>query len=439
MRRTVIVATAFLIAASAVPAHAQDGGTDPGTLRGAVDQLLRFGDCPAGIPICLDVDAGTHGSHFNDDGRTIQGAMVDFLGASIARTISSLPLAATSSGSIWRPGPGGIPVETRTSAGPIFAERAATLGQGRILFGANASGFSFSSLRGQDLDDLGMTLTHENLAPESGGALGDPAFENDIIQVSADMSVSALVSSFYAAVGVTDRLDLSVAIPVVRTEVSGTAEADVIQRGPTAEHFFDQPSGQTSAQSSVDESATGIGDVALRGKYQFTDPAATLSLGVLADARLATGDEEDFHGAGSSSFRGLLIASGTYGVFGPHLNAGYMIRGAETANDVFLATLGFDVLAADRVTLAADLIGEFETEDSPLTFPGGREFTDGSTVDPIPFPTERDDIVDLAVGAKASPTQGLNVIGNVLFPINKDRGLRPDLGWTVGVEYNFGT
>ena len=119
MRRTVIVATAFLVAASGVPAHAQDGGTDAGTLRGAVDQLFRFGDCPPGIPICLDVDAGTHGSHFNDDGRTVQSAMVDFLGASIARTISGLPLAATSSGSIWTPGPGGIPVETRTSAGPI--------------------------------------------------------------------------------------------------------------------------------------------------------------------------------------------------------------------------------------------------------------------------------------------------------------------------------
>ena len=40
---------------------------------------------------------------------------------------------------------GGVPVRTSQSAGPIFAERAQTLGRGRMLAGLTRSSFSFTS------------------------------------------------------------------------------------------------------------------------------------------------------------------------------------------------------------------------------------------------------------------------------------------------------
>jgi len=54
----------------------------------------------------------------------------------------------------------------------------------------------------------------------------------------------------------------------------------------------------------------------------------------MADARLPTGNEEEFTGAGNLALRGLAIVSGRFGNFSPHLNVGYMLRTGEGRKDV---------------------------------------------------------------------------------------------------------
>jgi hypothetical protein len=40
------------------------------------------------------------------------------------------------------------------------------------------------------------------------------------------------------------------------------------------------------------------------------------------------------------------------------------------------------------------------------------------------------------VGLKLTTAPGLTVVGNSQWPLNRG-GLRPDLIWTLGLEYNF--
>ena len=84
---------------------------------------------------------------------------------------------------------GGVPVSTSTSAGPIFAERAQTLGRGRVLGGISRTSFGFATLRGVDMNNIQLTFTHENVDFAGCDAVfagdcaqyGVPAFENEVM------------------------------------------------------------------------------------------------------------------------------------------------------------------------------------------------------------------------------------------------------------------
>src|SRR5205085_11175091 len=112
---------------------------------------------------------------------------------------------------------------------PIFAERATTLGRGRVLAGASHSAFRFTSLRGVPLSNVQLAFTHQNVDfagcdsvyHDSCKKMGVPALENDVIDVNLALDISVRVTSLYVTYGVTDRLDVSAVVPVVSTSVSG--------------------------------------------------------------------------------------------------------------------------------------------------------------------------------------------------------------------------
>ena len=58
------------------------------------------------------------------------------------------------------------------------------------------------------------------------------------------------------------------------------------------------------------------------------------------------------------------------------------------------------------------------------------------TITPSGIPDRRDDIVDGSLGLKLTTAAGLTIVGNGEWPLNRG-GLRPDIIWTVGLEYNF--
>ena len=57
-------------------------------------------------------------------------------------------------------------------------------------------------------------------------------------------------------------------------------------------------------------------------------------------------------------------------------------------------------------------------------------------MEPTNLPSDRDDIVDLSAGFKFTTDFQMNIVTNVLVPLNNG-GLRADVLWTLGLEYNF--
>jgi hypothetical protein len=426
MRRSVL-ALAGLLCVS-VPAQAQK-------LRDKIGDLFTFGNC--GQPLCLDgsINAGTgHGNHFIPAAASGNFAVISFISDAIATNASNFPISATSSGVTFKL-VGGVPVKSTSSAGPIFGERAQTMGRGRFLMGANMSGIRFKTLRGVPIDNLSLTFTHEDIG---NPGLGDPAFENDVINLRMSMYVDLLVTSFFVTYGLMDHVDLSVAAPLVHTSFQGRSTAQIVPFGTPAFHFFGGTAADPILRASTATfgSATGIGDVAARVKINLANKNS-FAFAVLGDARFATGDEKQLLGAGDASFRAMAIASAQYGAFSPHLNGGYLWRGGNLANDAVIANVGFDQALNDWVTLAADVLSEWEVGDSKLKLPGPVTFTIPftRTVDPTDIPNKRDNRANASLGFKFI-TGGPTIVTNALIPLIRG-GLQPNVVWTTGVEFNF--
>lgn len=405
-----------------------------GGLRSQIEErLFTFGDC--GVPLCLDVP-NVHGDHFLPSLAQGNAAVIAFLTDAIGKAAASVPLSATSSGATFT-FVGGLPVATSTSAGPIFNERAQTLGQGRFFLGASATGIEFKSLNGAPLTNLQLNFKHQDGDPTPD--LGDPTFENDVIALQLAMDVSILVGTLAMTYGVTDFIDFGVAVPIVRTSVSGSSEAQVLPFGSTAVHRFagDAANPVLRAAASMDGSASGIGDVAARVKINLGQ-GSNMGAALLTEVRIPTGDEENLLGSGALQVRALGLYSAQFGTFSPHLNVGYTVREQEGQNDAILLGVAFDDLLTDWATLAVGVESEIQV--------GGSEF---SLPDPIVFdtpfarqvpatnvPNQGGDLLRASMGAKFTVRGGTVLVANVLFPL-RDVGLQPDFIWTLGLDFPF--
>jgi hypothetical protein len=408
-----------LLLAPVVPLQGQ-------SLTQEFSRLFTFGGC--GEPLCLTVNASVHGNHYVPSVTQGERNTLNFLQGAIGAGLSAVPAAAANAGVRLR-FVDGLPVTEEVSPGPIFADRAQTLGRGILLVGGNVTGLGFSSLRGQPLNDLLLNFTHENVgAPE----LGDPSWENDILEVRTDLAVSLFVTSVYAAYGVSDALDLAVSVPVVRSSLSGRSSAQINTTDPNTPHRLEPD--QRAAQA--EGSAVGLGDVAVRAKYRVLE-RDRWAAGVLGEARLPTGREEDFLGTGSLGIRVLGILSGQSGNFAPHVNGGVLLSGNDVIGDQLLLVAGFDQILTPSVTLALDLVGAWGIGESGLTFPTEVQFDiPPRTVRTTNLPDISDDRLDGSVGAKFMAPGGMRIITNVLLPLNKG-GMRPGLTWTLGGEFVF--
>ena len=388
-----------------------------------------------------------HGDHFIPAAVASNGTVISFLTNSVGSNVANVPVGATSGGSTFS-FQGGVPTRTSTSSGPILGERAQTLGRGRVLAGLARTGVHFKTLRGVDLNHLRFTFTHANtdfpgcdsIAGGDCSLLGVPTLENETIDLNLALNVQLNVTSFLLTYGVSDRIDVGVVLPLVSISFDGTSNAQINPFGPPpAVHFFggtpDNPI--LTASRTVDGSSTGLGDVDGRVKVSLRR-GEPLSVSVLGDVRFPTGSESNLLGSGAWAARGLAILSAHFGAFTPHANFGYLYRGGQFENDAVLATVGFDHLMAPWATLAIDVLSALQVGESPLQVPGPVmiEAPYHREIIPTVIPDSRDDIVVGSVGLKLTAASGLTVVANGGWSLNRG-GLRPDVIWTGGLEYNF--
>ncbi len=443
--RSLLLAVAVLAAAAPQmqAQHLQDRLSALFIFGDGQDQLFLGGTADPNNPDAVRI----HGSHFVPSAVASNGTVISFLTNSIGSNVANIPVSAASGGSTFS-FEGGVPVRTSSSAGPVFGERAQTLGRGRALVALTRSGANFKTLRGVDLQNLRFTFTHANSDFEgcdsiAGGdctLLGVPTLENETISLDLALDVRLTVTSFLLTYGLTDRVDVGVVLPIVSTSVQGSSTAQINPFGlPPAVHFFGgTPENPIlTASRFVDGSSTGLGDVAARVKVALRR-SEPVSVGVLADVRFPTGSNMDLLGSGSFAARGLAIVSARFGDFSPHANLGYLYRGGDFENDAVLATAGFDHLLAPWATLAADLVSELQVGTRPLEVPAPVviEAPYRRVIQPTTIPDRRDDLVNASLGVKLSAAAGLTVVANGEWPLNRG-GLRPDVIWTLGMEYNF--
>jgi hypothetical protein len=84
------------------------------------------------------------------------------------------------------------------------------------------------------------------------------------------------------------------------------------------------------------------------------------------------------------------------------------------------------------------MITEWQIGDSKIVLPGPIEYvTPFNRVYPATsIPTKKQNIMNLALGAKFMVRGGMVIVVNGLVPLKRS-GLQPNFAWTTGLEYTF--
>jgi hypothetical protein len=290
----------------------------------------------------------------------LQGA----LNSSIATALSTLPLASPASGVILRiDAATGAELPASSTLGPIFTERAETIGKRKFYIGFSNQDFHFTSFNGGSLNQL--TLLDPGGVPSStlGGLTSLPA----TYTMSVDVHLSQDVT--FLTYGVTNRFDVSLGLPVVHASLTSQTSTGLIYAGsgfgalpggPAGSSCWClstfTPGGPPGAPGSSNGlglilpingqaglGRTGFGDMLLRLKGTVFDSSSTvLALGT--DVRFPTGDAENFLGTGAMAVK-PFVALSLYStplsngiVFSPHVNVGWQIEGKSVLGGLLSST-----------------------------------------------------------------------------------------------------
>jgi hypothetical protein len=201
---------------------------------------------------------------------------------------AAFPIGSSSGGfTYFYDATSGAAMRSSPSFGPAFAERPLTSGRGTFNVGITYLHRRFNELEGVDVDD-GSLKFHGAL---DSVFTGEPI---DAVESTFKLKMKSDTTTLFATYGVLDKLDVSVAVPLQHVSIEAEVTSQLLRFGPTS----GIPGSQIPAGSaSTSQSASGIGDIAVRAKYNiFNNSRGALAGGV--DLRLPTGDETDMLGTG---------------------------------------------------------------------------------------------------------------------------------------------
>ena len=375
----------------------------------------------------------------------------------LASQLSSFPLVSSAGGFTWRFAPvSGTFTRASDSFGPIFADRALTIGRNRANFGVNFQRVTFDRLEGKALRD-GEIL----------GYSGIPVYLSDrndfgvFFQDALSLQASATTVSVFATYGASDRFDIGLAVPInqvsIRASLTSVYGNSIDGVAPVTSVPGCNPPPLPTECTPVPETivgqssgtAVGLGDVVVRAKYNFL-PAPGGGLAGAVDLRLPTGDERNLLGSGGAQAKMYLIASTTANRVSPHVNVGYTVSGESDAardprssviappNEINYAG-GGDIVVSLRTTATLDVVGRRLLKagalvEGPTRFLKG---TSGARYQELQLTPGVDvNLLLGSVGVRMNPVANMLVAVNVLFPLTQ-RGLTDRLTWLVGADYSF--
>ena len=463
--------TALSLAIALMPATARAQQATPPPTEGLVGLLptlilrdIRLPEPPSGF---------SHSAHFSPfitgDLTNPAVGIVNGFNTLMTLQLSTFPLGSGASGFSYTLDPTlGTFKRSTNSFGPSFAERATTVGRRRFSGGLTFQHTRYNRLEGQPLDNgsIKFYLRHRECCTaatppatgtieEPNGSRLNPFFEGDVIEAALSVDVTTETAALFATYGATDRLDIGIAVPIVRVELDARVLA-TIQRLATTNipniHTFVR--GDASATTNELRShgrSTGLGDVVLRGKYRLLDWAGGGGLAIASDVRLPTGSADDLRG-GATQGKFYVVASRSGDRLGQHVNVGYTFSGSVGRGESPIADLpdeinyaaGAEYVLHPKVTLIGDIVGRSLRDTTRLTVQSKTfQFvqTTGGTVQSAQFnefePTRGTlNLTFGTVGAKFNPAGNMLISASVLFPLS-DGGLRNRVTTTIGLDYSF--
>jgi hypothetical protein len=439
-----------------------------------------------------------HQGQFGESFLATAGATNSAISEVVGIQVSQLPIASPSSAISFT-----YDTSLRTfvpstdrSLGPILGERASTIGRHKLFVGFSYQYFNFGSVDGQNLKDIPTVFQHMDVPVPNGDNLPacanqtalpmlEPCLVRDYIQTTNSISLKVNQYTLYATYGISPHLDLSVAIPFINVQMSVVSDVTMVPNSvaPVSENFpsnvWEQfnttlpqcattPTGTACLNATFSDagSATGIGDVVLRGKYKIYD-GERLGVAVGMDIRVPSGDAQNFLGSGATgikpfaviSYRGRISPHGEVGqeanlssiLAGDFIGAGASGNKATLPNR-FIYVVGADAAIAKGLSAAFDIYGQRlfhapELVSTPYTdlgncsgpSPRGAEcptYTPGTTHPNVGEITTNYNITNASLGLKYRAYRNLVITGNVLLKLDNG-GLRAKAIPLVGVSYNF--
>lgn len=381
-----------------------------------------------------------HSAHFNND---FQSNFKQFSTALVGQLVS-VPLPSPAGGFTYEFDSSlGVFQRTTTSFGPILADRAETIGARRAAIGFAFQRYKYDTIEGLDLDRVPAVFTHDNAFLLGG--------REDVVTTTSSISARVSQATTFVTLGVTDRFDISFAVPVSDVELRVVSEATIHRLGTVnpLTHFYRQADAEVGDQRLFTASgrATGVGDLMVRVKSTvFHAGANGVAAGV--DVRLPTGDEMNLLGAGTAALQPFLIWSGTFGRVAPHVNASYRWNGdsvlagnpatGDRAHfpDQAGYAVGADISVGPRLTVAFDVIGQYFVDAERLRSETFHALDQRSVFPNVVFTRDSFNALSGSVGLKANLLNRLLFDVNLLFNID-EHGLRDRVTPLIGFEYSF--
>jgi hypothetical protein len=309
-------------------------------------------------PYLLSVFTNSNGSDINNPTNyqvANTSALVSALNANIATSLSLIPLSSPTSGVILKKDPlTGADLPASSTLGPIFTQRAETIGKGNWYIGLTYQDYHFTSLDGTNLNGFPVLYTGGD---PSGIINPNTSKKAATAPLTFNLAMDVRLSQELAFItyGLFNRFDLSVGLPTVHASVAARSYNGVVYSGTGLDfNSGDQcwcintltPGSYSLARpviGSAASSKTGFGDLALRFKGQVIE-RMHMSLAVGTDLRLPTGDEKNYLGTGTTSVKPFFAMSlytkqfGNGIVLAPHVDAGWQFSGKSILGGTFQST-----------------------------------------------------------------------------------------------------
>ena len=372
---------------------------------------------------------------------------LNFLSSAIGAEVSQIPLASPASGIIYTNNPvTQLPEQLDQSFGPILTQRAQTIGRHNLYFATTYQYFLLQDIDSLALKNLPAVIYLNSPGNSVSGPPDIAGISNNFLQLKVHQFVG------YLTYGLTGRVDVSVAIPLLRVDLR-----DTFSESFAVSSSFPRPATVSGTRAGE---ATGIGDIVFATKVnawklrRAQKDHGGFSLGV--EVRLPSGDSHSYLGSGANGAK--PFANFAYaGHFSPHFNIGYQFNGktdlitvaSSSTSTLVKGTLpnrliysgGVDFALFKKLTVNVDCIAQhvFDAPRATLLSPPVQVFQNfflapsQSVVSPS---TASYTQADAAGGFKWNPVKGLLFSGNVSVKLNQ-AGLRSRVVPLMGASFTF--